>query len=400
MLNQGQTQAKSLFKQFLFDDKQKYFCIDSAAGMGKSFLLNHLHDEMVDMNKQLKFMGKGAFREMIFTATTNKASSVLNNAQTIHKLLGLRVYDNYKTGKSSVKTSSKTMNIGNSIIVVDEASMIPPEIRAIIDQYTQGSKVVFVGDSYQLAPVNYSAPIVFNQGYPTALLDEPMRQDSSSHLYQGCLQLREGVKGQFFNNVTQGEGIRFVNGDTFKKEILQAFENQEDARVLAYTNKMVENLNGFVRKNLHNTTDFRVGDPVIAASACEGKTKIEETYHIRTMSEPYDDGVMMVRSIELDHSNEQFKIPVDKQAYFRMVKSAKAEAKQDGDWVYYFSLINAYLDIRDGFACTINKSQGSTYDKVFLDFSNVSVCRDLNTLLRLLYVAVSRAKSEVVVYGM
>lgn len=400
MLNQGQLQAKKLFKQFLFSNDQKYFCIDSAAGMGKSYLLNHLHDEMQDMNNQLQFMGKGTFKSMLFTATTNKASSVLHNATTIHKLLGLRVFDDYKTGKSVIKTSNRTVNIANAIIVVDEASMIPPEIFRIIDQYTQGSKVVFVGDSYQLAPVNHVKPIVFGKGFPTALLDEPMRQDSNSHLYQQCLALRKGVTDQVYIPLVQGEGIRFVDQPTFKTEVIQAFENKEDARVLAYTNKMVEVLNGFVRKNLHDTHDFRVGDPVIAASACEGKTKIEETYHITKLSEPYDDGTMKVRMVGLASVEESFKIPVDKQEYFRMVKRAKAEAKQDGDWSYYFQLTNEYLDIRDGFACTINKSQGSTYDKVFLDFSNVAICRDLNTLLRLFYVAVSRAKCEVIVYGL
>lgn len=399
MLNKGQEKAKNLFKQFLFGD-EKYFCIDSAAGMGKSYILNHLHLEMASMNNQLKFMSKSGYTSMIFTATTNKASSVLNNATTIHKLLNLRVFDDYKTGKSVVSTTNKTMNISNAIIVVDEASMLPPNLLKIIDEYTQGSKVIFVGDSYQLAPVNYKEPIVFSKGYPTAVLDEPMRQDKDSYLYTTCLHQRNAVKEQEYRPLEQGEGVRFVDQDTFKQEIITTFQNQEDARVLAYTNKMVETLNGFVRKNLHNTKQFRVGDPVVAANACEGKVKVEETYHIESISEPFDDGCMMVRKVGLVESKDIFLIPEDKQLYFRAVKQARAEAKRDGDWTTFFRLSNEYLDIRDGFACTINKSQGSTYDKVFLDFSNVVTCRDRSTLLRLLYVAISRAKNEVIIYGL
>jgi exodeoxyribonuclease-5 len=58
------------------------------------------------------------------------------------------------------------------------------------------------------------------------------------------------------------------------------------------------------------------------------------------------------------------------------------------------------LDIRDAFACTVTKSQGSTYEKVFLDYSNIATCWDLNSLARLRYVGISRAKQTVIIYGL
>jgi exodeoxyribonuclease-5 len=400
MLNQCQEKAKNLFKQFLFNKEQKYFCIDSMAGTGKSYLLNHLQEELSNFNKQLQFMGNSSYAQMRFTATTNKAGAVLNDATTVHKLFGLRVFDNYKTGTSSTTTTSKTMNLSGIILVVDEASMINPTIEKIIDDYTKGSKVIFVGDSYQLAPVKHKAPLVFTRGYPTAILTEPMRQDKDSPLYQSCIQLRTDVKEQAITQLVPHANIRFVDADTFKTEIIDTFKNQEDARVLAYTNKQVENLNKFIRKQVHNVEGFRAGDPVVAANALEGKVKVEETYYISSIGEPHKDNLMMVQTVHLVGSNEVFTIPVDKQKYFRIVKSAKAEAKQDGDWTHYFHLLNNYLDIRDAFACTVTKSQGSTYEKVFLDYSNIATCWDLNSLARLRYVGISRAKQEVVIYGL
>lgn len=399
-LNEGQEKAKSLFKQFLFDDGQKYFCIDAPPGFGKSTLLNHLHDELQDMNKQLMFLGKGSFTEMLFAATTNKAASVLNNAKTIHKLFGLSVFNDYKTGKSVTKATGKTVNISNAVIAIDEASMISPVIADIIGKYTQGSKVIYVGDSDQLAPVGHNKPYVFDQGYPTATLTEPMRQGKDSFLYQSCLDLRDAVRSQVYKAPKEGEGITFLDAAGFKAKCVEVFQNQEDARILAYTNKQVESLNNFVRRELHRTDGFRVGDPVVAASACEGRVKVEETYNITSIGKPYHDGTMEVQDIELDYIQDSFVAPVNKLEYFAKVKRAKAEAKQDGDWTFYFELINNYLDIRDGFACTVNKSQGSTYDTVLIDFSNLCICKDLNTFLRLLYVAVSRAKHNVFVYGL
>jgi exodeoxyribonuclease V len=400
MLNEGQANAKNLFKQFLFNKDHKYFCIDSMAGTGKSFLLNHLHEELNSFNKQLQFMGNSAYSEMLFAATTNKAGSVLNNATTVHKMFGLRVFDNYKTGRSSISTTSKTKNLSGVILVIDEASMVEPKIEKIIDEFTQGSKVVFVGDSYQLAPVGHPKPVVFDRGYPTAILTEPMRQDKDSPLYQSCIQLRQDVMEEEITQLMPHAYIRFVDGNTFKQEIVDTFRNQEDARVLAYTNKQVEGINKFIRRSLHNTEGFRAGDPVVAANAMEGKIKVEETYYIASIGEPYDDSNMMVQNVHLTGKPDLFKIPVDKQKYFRMCKQAKAEAKQDGDWTYYFTLMNSYLDIRDAFACTVNKSQGSTYEKVFLDYANIATCWDKNTLARMRYVGTSRAKQEVVVYGL
>ena len=50
-------------------------------------------------------------------------------------------------------------------------------------------------------------------------------------------------------------------------------------------------------------------------------------------------------------------------------------------------------------ACTIHKSQGSTYENVYIDLDSFKACKDRETLARLLYVAVSRAKNHVYFHG-
>ena len=60
-----------------------------------------------------------------------------------------------------------------------------------------------------------------------------------------------------------------------------------------------------------------------------------------------------------------------------------------------------WIDVRHAYACTIHKSQGSTFKKVYIDLHDMSFIynRDRELFKRLLYVAVSRAKEQVVFTG-
>ncbi|WP_399498890.1 C-terminal helicase domain-containing protein, partial [Streptomyces sp. P17] len=45
------------------------------------------------------------------------------------------------------------------------------------------------------------------------------------------------------------------------------------------------------------------------------------------------------------------------------------------------------------------KAQGSTYDSVFIDLSNISKVTQPDVAARMLYVAFTRARSKVYLYG-
>ena len=82
------------------------------------------------------------------------------------------------------------------------------------------------------------------------------------------------------------------------------------------------------------------------------------------------------------------------EAHKRYVQAVKGKelrvAEQiDKDWV----------DLRSVYACTINKSQGSTYDKVFIDLDDLKGCRNNEQIARMLYVGVSRARHQVILTG-
>ena len=64
-----------------------------------------------------------------------------------------------------------------------------------------------------------------------------------------------------------------------------------------------------------------------------------------------------------------------------------------------YKLKQQYPDLRPRDAATVHKAQGSTYETVFLDLDDLSTCRDSQMAARLLYVAFTRAKKRVVLYG-
>jgi len=403
MLNKGQEKVFTQIQEFLVSDNV-FFSLESGGGYGKTFLLNHLENKIPELNKIRSLLHLPQIGKMIYTATTNKAASLLgNNSSTIHKLFKIYPKTNYKTGVTHYKLGD-TPNLYEEILILDESSMLDPQVFQIIQDKIKGrAKVIFALDPYQLAPIGYASPVVNTliANLPKGELTEPMRQDKESHLFKMCDLFRENVRNQTYTPITVGKGIRSVSGAEFQKEYLEAFKNNEDARIIAFSNTTVESHNAYVRKTLKQTNRFQEGDLVVAAAAMENvpEIKVEETYTIRNIGKHLNDGHIDYYEVDLG-LHQWFKVPSNKQAYFKRLKQAQLEGKQNGDWSVYYTLKSNYLDIRDGFACTAHKAQGSTYDKVFLDFADLTQCSDLNTFLRALYVAVSRAKHEVIIYGL
>ena len=58
-----------------------------------------------------------------------------------------------------------------------------------------------------------------------------------------------------------------------------------------------------------------------------------------------------------------------------------------------------FIDVRPIYSSTVHKSQGSTYDNVFLHIEDLSACPTYTDIPRLLYVALTRARNNVYIYG-
>lgn len=415
-LNDGQNAAADGFFQFLFD-KTPELIISGPGGVGKTFLMGNLIDEIIPRyHTMCKLTGiDSQYNEVAMTSTTNKAAEVLSVAtgrptQTIHSFLGLKVKDNYKTGKSElVKTTSWTIH-HNKIIFVDEASMIDNDLLTLLRESTCNCKIVFVGDHCQLSPIQEAISPIYRQRLPFYELTEQMRT-GIPELQAVNLQLRRTVETGEFQPIKIHPGIiDHLSPDQMENEINTIFANDANARILAYTNQRVVAYNDHIRQIRNLPPTYTLGETLInntAIPAPGGFISVEAEVKIVEMdlvTEEYaideDEGVFLtVRYVTLEDSYggryNRIPIPEDREHFNALVKYYQRLKK----WFFYYKLKNTFPDLRPREAATVHKAQGSTYDTVFVDVGNLSTCHNPNQAARLLYVAFSRARSRVVLYG-
>ena len=72
---------------------------------------------------------------------------------------------------------------------------------------------------------------------------------------------------------------------------------------------------------------------------------------------------------------------------------------KDKNWYKYYYYKEHVADLRNTDVLTVHKAQGSTFDNVLIDLSDLSTCRNPDEFRRLMYVAFTRAKNKVFLTG-
>lgn len=415
-LNEGQQAAADGFFQFLFDEG-KELIISGPGGVGKTFLMGHLIDQIMPRYQQTcQLMGiKSEFDEVVMTAMTNKAAEVLAMAtgrptQTIHSFMNLKVMDDYETGRSLL-TKTKNWRVHcNTIIFIDECSMVDRGLLEMLREGTHKCKIIYVGDHCQLAPIMEPISPIYRLGLPFYNLSEPMRNSGQPALMNLCNQLRHTVETGEFKPIQVVPGvIDHLDGPQMEQEVISSFSNDgAPARILAYTNKQVVAYNDYIREMRQLTEPYHVGEKLINNAAIQtpiGMMSVEEEIEIVRLDEiissvEISTGVMLdvVRADLRNKFGEIYSnipLPVDKKHFSDLVKYYQKQK----NWNRYFHLKNQYPDLRPRDAATVHKAQGSTYDTAYVDLNNLSTCHNPNQAARLLYVAFTRARNRVVLYG-
>jgi len=422
-LTQDQKNASDQFMRFLQDSSQKYMVIAGAAGTGKSTLVRYLLDTLA-VKKQLLnvILGDLAYDEdatagdiimdypVELTATTNKAAAVLSEltnrpCSTIHARLGLVPRENYSTGEVRFVRGRDAQDIYDSLVVIDEGSFIDDPLKETIDISTPGCKVVIIGDQYQLAPVKQEIPVMDKLECTKVVLDKIMRHGGI--IAEVGALFRHAVKtGEFQPIRVDGQHIQIVNGETFQQMIVQEFTHPEytgnTARVLAWKNDTVNRYNMFIRHIRGSSTLYEKGDVLITSRPIYAKTKFGTTCLYNTdatvqIKEILKDDIqhdIPGRWVALNH-RDTFFLPNDPIKAMRYLSSLKRKK----EWRDYFYLQKAWLDLRPAFASTVHKSQGSTYDTVYINLSDIGCCQVPSDVARMMYVAITRAAKRVVLYG-
>jgi len=418
-LNQEQRDAAEAFLEFLFSP-EKEFIISGAAGVGKTYLMNYIIDNTMPRYLEMcQLLSMPAiYDNVVMTATTNKAADVLSQsvgrpAGTIHSFFNLTVRDDYSTGETTIKKTTRWKIHQGKIIFIDEASMIDTELWKTLHEGTQDCKLVYVGDRHQLAPVQEDLSPVYKHNSPMVELLQPMRNAGQPALMAICQQLRDTVATGKFNPIRLVPGvIDLLNGQDMQAEILRVFQQQTHAaRILAYTNKRVIEYNNHIRSIRSLPDRFTVGEYLVASSVVHTKTgniPVETELEVlvnhgadRIEIDPKHNIQLDVDYLDIKTSlGERYnRIPVmTNRQHFDELTRYYSQVKVK-DWTKFFYLKNNIADLRPRDAATVHKSQGSTYDTVFIDIGNISTCHQPQQVARMLYVAFSRARTRVFLYG-
>lgn len=409
-LTKDQQAAYDAIVSFLLNPMEEVFILEGYSGTGKSTLVSYILENLPSLYQAIKLLDPSSKEKPVYiTATTNKACESLyqllgnthySDVTTIFSLLELMVSTNYQTGKTTLVPRSNKI-VEDSIIFIDEVSYADKELLTHLFERTHNCKIVLMGDPAQLLGVGSSFPPAFKIDAPKATLTQVMRQAEGNPIIDLATLCRETVNsGNWFQFTPDGSVIKHVNRDEFERLVIDEFTNPKwhcnDSKILAWRNKTVIQYNKAIKELLKGDSKFQVGDYAINNSFTTSNRysiKTDQTVYISGVTEMERHDVLGA-VYELDNRAEFF-MPYSKEDKTRRLKEAQARK----EFNVLKEIMDTWIDLREAFAITVNKSQGATYNKVFIDLDDIACCRNGNQIARMLYVGVSRAREQVIITG-
>ncbi len=406
-LNKDQTCLINELAKFYNNPDKQFFVLSGQAGVGKTTCMRYFADQLMDMHNNIKICMGGP---------TNKSTAVLSDAvsnkditfKTIHSLLGLRMMPN---GEIKELTDSGQDSVGNyDLVIVDEASMISTELIGYIKKKIAlaDTKIVFIGDKEQLPPVGEAVSPIWTQFKLDYELTEVMRHQNS------ILDFVQDIRGNTNPSFKSTGDQVFVQEETdFIDKIKLLAENGDfhsgKAKAIAWRNITVDFLNSYIRDNnkLTKSDDkFVIGDRVvfrqpvfinekpIAATDEEGTVTdvVVAQHNLYPMLKAWK------VKIKLDWTGSTVNAYIIHESSEKHLQIMLDEFKNAKKWHLFWKLKDAFNDIAYGYALTAHRSQGSTFERVFVDAGDIQLNRKANERTKCLYVACSRASKELYVF--
>ncbi len=407
-LTHDQHQALASINTFLLDPKETTFVLQGYSGTGKSTLVKTFLDNLPNFIKTSKLLNPDFLDNysIKLTATTNKAAENLQQitgreVSTIHSLLGLRVNTNYKTNTTKLIPATKEV-FKDYVLLIDEASYIDNQLLGYIFSKTSNCKIIFIGDPAQLIPFNVNNSPVFNAGFSSALLSQIVRQENNNPIVELSTQFRNTVNtGKFFQFIPDGTHVNSLSYGDFIQEMINDAKRPDwkyaDSKILTWTNKAAINYNNIIRSAVQGIPHFSIGEYATCNSFIsinKRSIKTDQLVKITGISEVITYHNIPGNLFELDGNIKAF-MPKT----IEMRNARIKQARKEKDIVIVEDIERNWIDLRAAYAQTINKAQGSTYTKVFIDLNDVGKCNNGNQIARMLYVATSRPKTHLYLTG-
>lgn len=391
------------------------------AGTGKTTVVTEVLNQIYN---------KSPLSKVSLCATTNRAATVLSDITgkrvlTVHAMFKLRPSIT-KYGNEILKSTGVCSIPNGTILVIDEASMLSNSfLTAVVDIIKKKAlKILFVGDPFQLPPISDICSI-FDGSLTTFTLSTSHRQSIGNPILDKANEFREYIEGirktapDIITSInTKGEGIHVLPHTNFVTQFVQKYVNYDagdevDIPLCTYTNESAINYNNMIRKAAYFLEDtiqpFYVGERLVSnSSVLQGMTTVltsnEVVRVISYIEAKIEDMIGYKVTVMGDYSTatktkiKTVFVPKNKgikDKALKVLKDIAVTNKSRNGWTDFYRVKQLIADLRPPFAGTTHKAQGGTFPAIFIDLTNINKCRDAHIRARLMYVALTRATTNV-----
>ena len=443
ILNDDQETALAQMLKW-YNSNNNFATLTGSAGSGKTTIVNN-------------FLQNVRNWEAVVTAPTHKAKKKIEEStglkgMTVQKLLGLRPnvdIDNFNINRVQFDLLAEPEINKYKLVIIDECSMLNKDLYQLIIQIATEKhvKILFVGDELQIPPVHESKSDSITKAKNLFKLNVIIRQKESNPIRTVLAMIREDIingTNNFRNFLKQnpksineyGEGYEVVsNRIEFMQHIVKDFQSSEfqydkdHARHHAWTNLTVKSFNAAIRKILFNNdlSMLLKGDTLMAYNSIINDTGINNIinsaeYVVQEVAKGISNHNMVGYIVKVETIDSQINkslFILDPVSYPNFTKKhnelLETALNQKGmAWRRYYAFKEQHLlidDIKDSrgklvvkkdidyaYSITVHKTQGSTYGTSFISGDDIDKNQNFTERKQLWYVALSRAKTKVIIF--
>lgn len=370
--------------------------ITARAGAGKSYLINYIIDNIR--------------KPTILCASTGISATIIGG-RTLHSQFLISNEQDAEESAANIRSSEKRYKRIKKakILIIDEISMVSDKLLDCVDNICRiirenpyqafgGLQVIFCGDFLQLPPVFRG-----NNSDSTYCIYSKAWEEAKVETFLLTTNFRQGNDVDFFDILTR---IRYncINQKTI--DLLQARELMPNEKVIRLysTNNEVDNYNDLMFEKLDKSTTHKYrmiinGDQSIVNNFLKNSL-FEEVLELRKNAR-----VMLLVNKEVDYKyfcNGSLGTVIDFKGEYPVVEFDNGEILtidnyilQQFEKVYNDNgkvengkelLYMEQIPLKLAYAISIHKSQGQTFDSIYVDCSKIFTYGQV-------YVALSRSKS-------
>ena len=362
-----------------------------SAGTGKTHILN----EFIIYLKSRKILPT-------IVAPTGIAASHLNG-QTIHSFFSLGIRDTIDEAfisnlldKKYLQTRFKKLKI----LIIDEISMVSPNVFSAIDQILRafkqsdepfaGIQVVLSGDFFQLPPISKNAdgkrfawqsPSWKELDLQTCYLEKKFRQDDNQLIFV-LDEIRSGTVSQRSHDILNSRYQKDLDIDFTPTKLYT--HNMDVDRI---NNDELINLNTQSRTFKYTSQGAKTNIEKLFKSALvqEELTLKKDAVVMFIKNNPEKYYINGTTGVVIDFSKDEMKLPIVKLSSGHIIKVEFEDWSVENDKGKVQAKISQ-IPLKLAWAITIHKSQGMTLDAAQIDLSKTFEVGQG-------YVALSRIKS-------